>query len=290
MLRFGPRRRRRRTPFQMALNNLLDRTRPVINELLKLSLAAAVFGAAIWGLDHAQSQQFRLPEYHQYVSFDLIDASPGVTGLIQQELAEFQGRDWIDPVLCEQVARRLAACPWVETVIRVGKADQPGQIRVQCDYRRPQVLVQHGEYFYIVDEYGVRLPGVYPYQPEWMLVQGVSSAAPDPGETWPGEDIAAGLRLAGMILDQPFARQVVAVLMHNYGGREDPYRSHVELVTDSDGNRILWGSAPGDELEENSADQKLRILAENFRRHGRIDAHEPRIDISVFPSRFLIPA
>ncbi len=93
-----------------------------------------------------------------------------------------------------------------------------------------------------------------------------------------------------MILDQPYAGQVVAVSMHNYRGREDPYRSHIELVTDSGGNRILWGSAPGEELEENSAEQKLRILAENFRRHGRIDAHEPRIDISVFPSRFLIPA
>ncbi|MCH8968250.1 MAG: hypothetical protein IIA66_03925 [Planctomycetes bacterium] len=273
----------------MATNNLLQRTRPVLTELLKLSVAVAAFGAALWGLDQAQSEQFRQPEYRQYVSFELIDAPAGVAGLVEQELAEFYGRDWIDSTLCEQVARRLADCPWVETVKRVSKAE-PGLIRVQCDYRQPQALVQHGEYFYMVDEYGVRLPGVYGYQPEWLLVQGVSSAAPDPGETWPGNDIAAGLRLAGMILDQAYARQVVAVSVYNYGGREDPYRSHIELVTDSGGNRILWGSAPGEELEENSADQKLRILAENFRRHGRIDAHEPRIDISVFPSRFLIPA
>ncbi len=289
MLGFGPRRRRRRTPFQVALNNLLERTRPVIIELFKLSLAAAAFGAAIWGLDQAQSQQFRQPEYRQYVSFELIDAPAGVAARVEQKLAEFYDRDWIDSTLCEQVARRLADCPWVEAVKRVSKAE-PGLIRVQCDYRRPQALVQHGEYFYMVDEYGVRLPGVYGYEPGWMLVQGVSSAAPDPGETWPGNDIAAGLRLASLILDQPYARQVVAVSMHNYQGREDPYRSHIELVTDSAGNRILWGSAPGEELEENSADQKLRILAENFRRHGRIDAHQPRIDISVFPSRYLIPA
>ncbi len=290
MLGFGPRRRRRRTPFQVALNNLIDRTRPAIVELLKLSVAVAAFGAAIWGLDHAQSQQFQRPEYRQYVSFELVDAPAGVAGLIEQELAEFDGRHWIDSTLCEQVARRLADCPWVETVRRVSKAAEPGWISVQCDYRRPQALVQQGEYFYMVDEYGVRLPGVYGYQPGWVLVQGVSSAAPDPGEPWPGNDIAAGLRLARMILDQPYARQVVSVSVYNYGGREDPYRSHIELVTDSNGNRILWGSAPGEELEENSADQKLRILAENFRRHGRIDAHEPRIDISVFPSRYLIPA
>ncbi len=290
MLGFGPRRRRRRTPFQVALNNLLERTRPVITELFKLSVAVAAFSAAIWGLDHAQSQQFQQPEYRQYASFELVDAPAGVAGLIEQELAEFYGRDWIDTALCEQVARRLADCPWVETVRRVSKAAEPGKIRVQCDYRKPQALVQHGEYIYMVDEYGVRLPDVYGYQPGWMLVQGVRSAAPDPGEKWPGRDIAAGLRLARMILEQPYARQVVAVSMDNYGGREDPYRSHVELVTDSGGNRILWGSAPGEELEENSADEKLRILAENFHRHGRIDAHEPRIDISVFPNRFLIPA
>ena len=289
MLGIGPRKRRRRTPFQVALNNLIDRTRPAIVELLKLSVAVAAFGAAIWGLDHAQSQQFTQPEYRQYVSFELRDAPAGVAGLIQRELAQFNGRDWIDTALCEQVARHLAGCPWVETVQRVSK-DEWGRIRVQCDYRRPQALIQHGEYFYMVDEYSVRLPGVYGYEPGWILVQGVSSAAPDPGETWPGSDVAAGLRLARMILEQPYAGQVVAVSVHNYGGREDPYRSHIELVTDSDGNRILWGSAPGEELEENSADQKLRILAENFRRHGRIDAHEPRIDISVFPNRFLIPA
>lgn len=289
MLGRGPRRGRRRTPFQVAINNLLQRTRPVLTELLKLSVAVAAFGAALWGLDQAQSEQFRQPEYRQYVSFELIDAPAGVAGLVEQELAEFYGRNWIDSTLCEQVARRLADCPWVETVKRVSKAE-PGLIRVQCGYRQPQALVQHGEYFYMVDEYGVRLPGAYGYQPGWLLVQGVSSAAPDPGETWPGNDIAAGLRLARMILHQTYARQVVAVSVYNYGGREDPYRSHIELVTDSGGNRILWGSAPGEELEENSAEQKLRILAENFRRHGRIDAHEPRIDISVFPSRFLIPA
>ena len=95
MLGIRPRRGRRRTPSQVALNNLLERTRPAITELFKLSLAAAAFGAAIWGLDHAQSQQFRLPEYQQSVSFKLIDAPPGVAGLIQQELAEFDGRDWI---------------------------------------------------------------------------------------------------------------------------------------------------------------------------------------------------
>ena len=290
MLGFSPRKGRRRTPFQVALNNLIDRTRPAIAELLKLTVAVAAFGAAIWGLDHAQSQQFQRPEYRQYVSFELVDAPAGVAGLIEQELAEFYDRDWIDSALCEQVARRLAGCPWVVTVKQVSKAEEPGLILVHCDYRQPRALVQYGEYFYMVDEYAIRLPGVYSYQPGWLLVQGVSSAAPDAGETWPGNDIAAGLRLAGMILDQPYAGQVVAVSMYNYRGREDPYRSHIELVTDFNGNRILWGSAPGEELEENSADQKLRILTENYRQYGRIDAHEPRIDISVFPSRFLIPA
>ena len=53
MLGRGPRRGRRRTPFQVATNNLLQRTRPVLTELLKLSVAVAAFGAALWGLDQA---------------------------------------------------------------------------------------------------------------------------------------------------------------------------------------------------------------------------------------------
>ena len=164
----------------------------------------------------------------------------------------------------------------------------PGTIEIECEYRLPLVLIQVHEYFYMVDEYGVRLPGQYQYQPGWLLMQGVADPPPEEGNPWPGKDIAAGLTLARMILDQPYNGQITTLLLHNYGGRSDPYSSHVELVTDRAGCRVLWGSAPGEELEENTSKQKLHILSENYRLYGRIDANQPRIDISVFPDRFIV--
>ena len=288
MFEFNPQHGRRRQGAGRAADEFRARLLALGREGLKLALTLTVCTAAIWGLQRAQQNEFRNPEYHQQTQFVLADAPAGIADVVLDDLARLTQTSWIDNELCERAYERLSQSPWVRAVHHVGKAE-PGVIRVACEYRRPIAMVQQHEYFYMVDEYGIRLPGQYDYQPGWLLIQGVQAALPEPGEIWPGADLAAGLRLAEMLLNQPYHYQVVAVLMHNHGGRVDPYHHHVELVTDRDGSRILWGSAPGEEQEENTAAHKLQILAENFRRHGRIDAHQPRIDISVFPDRYFIP-
>jgi hypothetical protein len=150
-------------------------------------------------------------------------------------------------------------------------------------------MVQHGGEFLLVDADGVRLPGKYLYNPAWKLVQGVRASPPEPGVSWEGQDIRAGLAVIEALGEQPFADQITAVLVDNVGGRHQPGRSHVELATDRAGGRIRWGSAPGTEVEENSVPQKVAILYENYRQTGRLDAGHPVIDISTFPDRFTVP-
>lgn len=278
-----------RRRFSSAPGKVLGKLMPFLAEIAKIAGMVGGCALVMWLLHQAQLREYREPKYHEPIRIQLANAPAGLDRLIRQDLADLAGWSWIDGRVCRSVHDRLAQSPWIQSIHRVTKPE-PGLVRVKCEYRLPIALVQDREYFYMVDEYGVRLPGQHGYEPGWLLIQGVEGKLPNPGELWPGEDLAAGVRLANMIIVQPYRDQVSAVLVHNYGGRRDPYRSHVELLTRRDGHRILWGSAPGEELEENSTDQKLRILAANYQRYGTIDADQPTIDISVLPDRFLIPA
>ncbi len=203
-------------------------------------------------------------------------------------LAGFLGHRWTDHDLPEQMAACLSSSGWVSRVNYVRRTSQ-AEFRVSCRYRWPRAILQSEADFFLVDEEAVRLPGTYTYDPTWILIQGVSEPAPDPGTQWKGEDLRAGLAVVRALEAESFASQITGVLVENHGGRRDRRRSHIELATDRAGGRIRWGSAPGRELEENSVDQKLAILRENFRRTGRVDARYPVIDIATFADRFTVP-
>lgn len=289
MFGFGPRKGRRRTPFQIKLNDALHHLLPALRAVTKIVLVLGLAAFALWGLHHSQAEAELRPKNHEIPQFELVNAPGALQDMVLADLQPLAHVSWNDPHLCKHAYERLARNGWVRSVRRVAKG-RPDQVVVDCDYRIPIALARVQEYYYLVDEYGVRLPGTYDYDPGWLLIEGLEHEAAQPGQVWPGADAAAAIRLGNLLRVQPFGRQVSALLMDNYGGRIDPYASHIELETGKNGGRIRWGSAPGDELEENTTAQKLHILSENFRRYGRIDAHHPRIDISVFPDRFLIPS
>ena len=207
---------------------------------------------------------------------------------LQSALSDLIERDWTDDRLCRDMAGRLSQVGWVAEVNYVRRLAN-GRFEVNCRYRRPFALTRSGMEFFLVDGDGIRLPGVYRYDPSWPLIQGVSGAAPDPGKPWFGEDLQAGLGIIGAVARKPFASQITAVLVDNFVGRVDRARTHIELATDRAGGRIRWGSAPGHELEENTVEQKLAILDANYRRTGRVDADHAVIDISTRPDRFTVP-
>ncbi len=207
---------------------------------------------------------------------------------LEESLSPLLARKWTDDRLCREMATRLATVGWIVKVNFVRRTGD-GRFEVSSQYRSPAAMVQRGGGFLLVDAEGVRLPGMYQYDPAWKLIQGVSAAPPEPGATWEGEDMRAGLAIVTALERETFGDQVTGVLVENFAGRVDPRHSHIELATDRAGGRIRWGSAPGLEIDENTLEQKLAILRANYRQTGRVDAHTSVIDISTFPDRFIIP-
>ena len=223
----------------------------------------------------------------------LVDLPAPLVDLADRELRDsladiIAQPDWMDDRICRAMATRLEASGWVAKVNHFRRSGD-ARFEVSCQYRLPFAMVQQDGDFYLVDVKGVQLPGMYLYDPAWRLIQGVEKPPPRPGARWEGDDLRAGLRVAQALRFEPFSEQITAVLVENFDGRADIRRSHLELATDRAGGRIRWGSAPGLELEENSVEQKLAILRENYRRTGRADANNPIIDVSTFADRFTIP-
>ncbi len=222
-------------------------------------------------------------------AIELVGIPPDLEEVIRERvLVSVDDADWTEPELCRRLAANLAESGWVAGVERVRRLSDR-RIEVRCRYRTPFAMVQSDGGFLLVDSYGVRLPGRYPYSPRLPLVQGVGGGAPEAGREWTAKDLSAALGVLSRLRAEPFADQVTAVLVHNYGGRRDRHAAHLELATDRAGGRIIWGSAPGEEIEENSAAQKLAILRRNHELHGRADAGLPVIDVTTFPDRFTTP-
>lgn len=195
-------------------------------------------------------------------------------------------RPWTDNALPRLIAQAIEQSGWVRQVRSVRRFPQ-GTFEVHCRYRLPTALIHRDAAYYLVDEMGVRLPGVYNDAAFKLVIRGVREAPPVEGKPWVGEDLQSALGLVRRLSIEPFAGQIAAVQVNNYAGRMNPRRPHLELETDRAAGRILWGSAPGREVGENSVEQKLAILRANYSRTGRVDAHYATIDVSTFPDRFI---
>lgn len=257
--------------------------------VLRWTLFVAIAGGIGYGMARLERHVYAADRFDDPPKLVLLDVPEGLEPVLREHL-EPVTRDavWTEPDLCRRIHDRLESNAWVRAVDRVRRyAD--GTFRIRAKYRRPRALVQTDGWFALVDGYGVRLPGRYPYSEAVPLIQGVAAPAPKPGEAWNAPDLKDGLKIVDLLVEEPFADQVTAVLVHNHQGRVNPHAAHLELATDRAGGRILWGSAVGEEIEENSAAQKLAIIRRNYELHGRIDAGHAVIDVSTFPDRFTTP-
>ncbi|MCH7994394.1 MAG: hypothetical protein IIB57_08115 [Planctomycetes bacterium] len=207
---------------------------------------------------------------------------------LMASVADVERQPWTGQGQCRALADRLAAVGWVARVNYVRRRSD-AVFDVSCRFRRPAALVQQDGSFFLVDAQAVRLPGRYLYDSNWQIIQGVLAAPPEPGEVWAGKDVQAGLSLLAVLATEPYRDQLTGVLVGNYAGRRDAHAAHLELATDRSGGRIRWGSPPGMEVEENTVQEKLRLLRKNDRNTGRADAGHVIIDIATFPDRFTIP-
>jgi hypothetical protein len=188
---------------------------------------------------------------------------------------------------------------WIQKITevrRVISADQKSEtIEVYADYRQPDAWVAYKDKFYLLDKEAVRLPGEYSAQdrkatPGLMAISGIDlpvgmKEVPQPSETWTGEDVAAGMKLADYLRGQPFDGQVASIDMTNFEGRVDKQLPWILLDTiwsTADGKpRVIdWGRPLGEEsFYEVKAAAKLKALNEIYLRFSRIDADRDYVDI-----------
>jgi hypothetical protein len=198
--------------------------------------------------------------------------------------------DPFDRLSLREAAADLQASPWVDRVRRVIRRPD-GRVEIRAEYREPAALVKARDGYHLIDEQGIRLPLIYEAETAREMglpvIQGVDRAPPRAGRLWAGGDVQAGLRLAVLVQDQPWAEQVRAIDVNNYGGRRFDARPHLKLLTELDGDGdprnnpgVRWGRAPGNEqFYEPSAEKKLQHLNQVLRRFRRIDASGQIVDV-----------
>jgi len=182
----------------------------------------------------------------------------------------------------ERAAEVLADNAWIEKVRRIERGFD-GRVLVHLRYREPVALVGARDGFHLVDARARRLPGVYPYEQVESLglpaITGVRAAPPAEGQAWAGQDVQAGLKLAMLLSDTPWAAQVRSVDVANHAGRADRSYPHLSVLTRR--GTVRWGRTPGEEsIYEPPVDEKLAMLeriAESYR--GSIDAGGRVVDV-----------
>ena len=179
--------------------------------------------------------------------------------------------DAFDADLPESLARELAACAWVRSVVRVERRfpagpDAPSHYVPVLEIRRPAMLVEQGDRLIGVDGDAVVLPLAMPvadleaFQARLVtslrVIKGVRTPPPAPGQPWRSEQINAALSMESILrrseLDRAFPIAVVELI----GVPEQPdSRGRVHYAADGcvmlwpdqrayPGARLIWGRPP----------------------------------------------
>lgn len=188
----------------------------------------------------------------------------------------------------------LRGNPWIKEVKQVRRlyGAAPGDtLEIDCDYRAPIALVHWGEYFWLIDGEGVRLPEQFTAQQvkgivvgqdkkvNIRVIEGVSKPPVEAGHKWPGEDLAAGIQMVKMLYGQPYAEEIVKVNVSNFEGRNEMKEPQLALITKYN-TTIRWGEPLNLKFfVEAPPAIKVERLQEIFKQYGQVDAKQPWIDI-----------
>jgi hypothetical protein len=267
----------------------------------KCAVVLALVGATAVGMNWLRGYVHALPEYNTELRLELVGMPAWlerpehrhIVDSVRAAAAVSSDCEYLDEDLARRIAGELGRSGWIRSVGTVEKC-YGGAIRAKCEFRKPIAWVMCGDWCYLVDGEGVRLPGRYAHiqvkGAGLLQIAGVRESPPDVGAVWPGRDLTAGVQLAEMIEGCDFRKQINGVLVYNYNGREDSYEPHIQLATDRPGGRIRWGRAPGSEVGiEPSAGQKIALLRGIYRKYRRVDMGRPYVDIRRSPYSVDVP-
>jgi len=147
------------------------------------------------------------------------------------------------------------------------------RLAVRGRWRKPLVLVKLGLQRFYVDRELVVLDFVE--MPELLIVPvkglAVMPDAPNLGQPWRRDDLAAAVELAEMLNkwdrdktpDKPLLREIAAIDVSNYNGRENKRFPHIVLYT-TDNTEVIWGAELGKwqrHLEATDAEKLAKLYA-----------------------------
>lgn len=280
----------RRRPLRPATAAPFAARRPTLRSawrLGRLVLWGGTLAALIWGAQRLQAyvRGQPAPEPPRLAWVELPDwlRVPGnrpVLDEIQREAALPAGASIHDPDLARRIGQQLARSPWIRAVERVAKHPD-GTVRVHASFREPLAYVDVAGRALLVDADGVRLPVECSSdllgRADWFLITGVRAPAPDPGELWPGADLAAGLKLVRYLRQAdarrrlPFRPWLTAIDVANFDRSVRPLDGRLRIRTVYPGCYINWGEPPDEDYPvEPSPDGKLEMLATLYNELGQL--------------------
>jgi hypothetical protein len=252
-----------------------------------------LLGAAVYGLERVKAHVYTQPEFQPEVKVELGDPpgwvnAEGWNERVLQSVVLPEDAQPLDYSLLANVADQMAEGGWVSKVEQVTR-ETDGTIRIDCEYRRPIAMLLVNDRFVPVDEEGFRLPESYKEEnvtesSGWLRVFGVRARMPDVNGQFVEDDAHAAIELAKLISEQDFAPRITSINVENFRGRVDRRKSHI-FLTPRGGRKdqIAWGSAIGEEIEEEPAIEKLRNIAVWLKR----GSPQARVDVAVYRNAYI---
>lgn len=214
---------------------------------------------------------------------ELVDAplwmSEGIKDQVRQTTAAQIDPDPMDGRSLRQTAEVLRRDPWISEVVQVSRRTG-GQVLVSALYRQPIAVIEGMDGYHLIDAQGVCLPGLYQAHEVQRLglvmIMGVSTPPPaNAGETWPGEEVPAGLSLIRMLAGEPYMDKI-----RSFDVSQRDERGRLRLVLHTEDGTVRWGLPPGEEHAiEPDAQVKLGWLRQLAQRDSSLSSGGRIIDI-----------
>jgi len=262
-----------------------------VSTLAVISVFAIALGVAwyVYKDKVAKQQQFQLkpemiiltPEQPEWIKEDVLQAVFSDQKLEEQYLT--------DRKLATQLRDAFMLHPCIASIEKVSK--RPDGVDISLVYRDPVAMVvvklDNGTWLYPVDDQAVVLP------PRQFTKEDVANymrvnhdyvpPAGQIGDDWGDDKVVAAAQIAGLLAKAPWQKMG----LYNIELVDNPETKDTVvylLKKATPGFRVLWGSLPGHEQEDEiAAPDKLRRLVEFFNANKRLDVSTEPMELDLRP-------
>ena len=262
-----------------------------VSTLAVIAVFAIALGVAwyVYKDKVARQQQFQLkpemivltPEQPEWIKEDVLQAVFSDQKLEEQYLT--------DRKLATQLRDAFMLHPCIASIEKVSK--RPDGVDISLVYRDPVAMVvvklDNGTWLYPVDDQAVVLP------PRQFTKEDVANymrvnhdyvpPAGQIGDDWGDDKVVAAAQIAGLLAKAPWQKMG----LYNIELVDNPETKDTVvylLKKATPGFRVLWGSLPGHEQEDEiAAPDKLRRLVEFFNANKRLDVSTEPMELDLRP-------